>query len=165
MPSVRRKPTSHAGNRATPSASSPADPAIQGVVRHRHGLLQSSRNQDDPEQEPVVPVPEGDERELVAASRRRFLDCALDVALVPEIRPPECSSERKCEQNDEDEIGVELHPGGAAPMPITTTDSPSAMMITSPWRSTKCVGETKKPSTLVSHGTTAQNRSAAAIHI
>ncbi len=42
---------------------------------------------------------------------------------------------------------------------MTTIDSPSAMMITSPCRSTKCDGETTKPSVVVRYGV---NQSSAA---
>ena len=47
----------------------------------------------------------------------------------------------------------------AAPAPTTTTDSPSAMMTTSPWRSTKCSAAITNPSVLVNQGVT-QSRTA-----
>jgi hypothetical protein len=91
------------------------DPDIQRVVRGADGRLEPSRDRHDTEQEPVVPVAERDEREIVPSSRRRFGHCSLDLALVDEVRPPERRGERERKQGDEHEVGVELQRRRADP--------------------------------------------------
>ena len=87
------------------------DPRVERVVRIADGLLETRRDRDDAQQEPVVPVAERRQGEPRSALLRRVDHRSLDRVLVGEVQPPEGGRECEREQGDEREPEVELEPG------------------------------------------------------
>ncbi len=91
-----------------PTASSHGEQAAERLVGVADRLLEPGRDRDDPEEQPGVPVPERDERELRAPFLRRVDHRLLDRSLVREVHPPERGGEREREQRDDHDADVEL---------------------------------------------------------
>ena len=139
---------------ATPTRELQADPGAELVVRmHRSpsSALPPRRRHRAAARSASTRSRRG--RGGRGATARRSSIARSTCVLSAEVEPPERGAER--ERRAARRRRARGRAGAStAPAPITTTDSPSATMMTRPCRSTKCEAETTNPSVLVNHGVT-----------
>ena len=125
-----------------PSANAPKSSSGVEVLDGMHRLLDAEGHDDDPrhQREVQIGVDVGREPSTLARRDLRATRCSIFGREVVEVHPPHADRERDGEHRSDDDRGAD-RVRAPTPMPMATTDSPSARMTTRLCRSAKCAAE------------------------